>query len=216
MSKSKCQCGHEQKEHGRYGCNQWCNCKQFQPCVEPEPQKIEQMWICPDAVGACVGCMRASEHIHNEQCVGGKQCIQWSSPSCVPVKPEPQKVIDQLKNNPEIMAQIKQGMKERREGNVLPWSQVRKELVPEPPEPQGRIILEWGKGDIVRGITKLCEDYANIQLQSLLAQQAREIIKDIEVLPAYCMNEIEAYELWVTFWDKFKIVKSKYIPEETK
>jgi hypothetical protein len=90
-NKSKCKCGHTELAHGADGKSclaMLCLCKKFQPCVEPEPQKV----------------------------------------------------IDQLKNNPEIMAQIKQGMKERREGNVLPWNQVRKELGIEPQKVEREII----------------------------------------------------------------------------
>jgi hypothetical protein len=82
-NKSKCKCGHEQKEHGRYGCNQWCNCKQFQPCVEPEPQKVR----CPDRItckyGGCE--QHGDEHLPNDDCgTFGLDC-----PTCVSVKPEP-------------------------------------------------------------------------------------------------------------------------------
>jgi hypothetical protein len=42
MSKSKCQCGHEQAEHfTRYAVGRFdkCICPEFQPCVEPEPPR---------------------------------------------------------------------------------------------------------------------------------------------------------------------------------
>jgi hypothetical protein len=175
---NKCKCGHEQKEHTlRYGgcftCFDTGGCQKFQPCVEPEPQKV----------------------------------------------------IDQLKNNPEIMAQIKQGMKERREGNVLPWNQVRKELGIEPAPPvKDRIVLvRYQEGcNLNKSLNDEignCEIQANAQLPVIIArakrEQAREILNEILAIKksATC-DQTDKQGFWDNFWYEFEALKSKYIPEE--
>jgi hypothetical protein len=258
---NKCKCGHEHVGLGvcwhvsSDGVNTYvCKCKKSQPCVEPEPPKIEQMWICPDAVGACVGCMRASEHIHNEQCVGGKQCIQWSSPTCVPVKPEPETPLKSIMGKFPSDEPIEKLLcclnrlhrnPDRCDGKDCKTCN----LYLEPPEPQGRISplastgykLKFQKCKYCGGLARCLkrgweclpdkpappikcrivlttdltcncgeqmrkdESSANTQLQSLLAQQAREILEAVKPFVYGYPKDAEK---------KFEALKSKYCEEK--
>jgi hypothetical protein len=89
-----------------------------------------------------------------------------------------------------------------------------------PPEPQGRIMLErvavnpyWGHEECANWQMTADLASANTQLQSKLAQQAREIFEELETL--FTANARGDYKwLYQATKSEIKALKSKYIPEE--
>jgi hypothetical protein len=51
--------------------------------------------------------------------------IVLPTPRCIPTARE---LAEDLRNDPEIMAEVERGMKARLEGRVRSWSRVKKEL----------------------------------------------------------------------------------------
>ena len=82
-----------------------------------------------------------------------------------PVAPSPaspEQIIEELKQDPKVMAQIKQGMKERREGKVVSWDDVK--LPADYDFSSGQTLLL----DVERAIIA-CDKVARAKLDEILA-----------------------------------------------
>jgi hypothetical protein len=226
-NKSKCCGARVEKAFVRDGTDafEWQCCACGQPCVEPEPQKVR----CPDRItckyGGCE--QHGDEHLPNNDC----GTFALDCPTCVPVKPEPvelSKVEKEIINtNPDLLGKPEPQKKTGLKYNCLNCSAVcvKKDKNinhaccyyqpnPEPPEPQGRIrFYIQPLTPVEKRIQDICLDQANRQLQSLLAQQAREILHDFNCV--FNPRNIQTQQLR-TWEQKFEALKSKYIPEEAK
>jgi hypothetical protein len=172
--KSKCQCGHEQEEHGMSEVclhtvkgNFDCDCEKFQPCVEPEPIPLH---IC------------SLEQVFTGGCLP-------SCPTCHPKQPEPPEpqgiVLAEL-----TLAMQQTGAKTQTHRNIQAG------------------FNEGLKHQLIHNSIELIvrEASANTQLQSLLAQQAREILKELLGKESRLFGAV--------LWADIKQVLAKYIPEE--
>jgi hypothetical protein len=199
MDNKLCKCGHSEYQHmiaGDFECC-YCFCKKFQPCVEPEPQKIygskrqnnednrgyvpEPASPIKDRISPLASTGYKLKFQKCKYCGGLAGCIKrgWE---CIPDKP---------------------------------------------PEPQGIVLTEPKRErfftdlyfDAWQNAWIQYQEQANTQLQVILArakrEQAREILNEILAIKksATC-DQTDKQGFWDNFWYEFEALKSKYIPEE--